>query len=110
MQKPFQKSKKSPSHEIQKVKCGEENVKKCTSRSFFLFGYAVLPKSETRVLDLTTTADALLPLRVRRDEEIMNRLCDYCSSATAEIFCRADSARLCLACDRQVRFEFHGKK
>ena len=37
----------------------------------------------------------------------MNRLCDYCSSATAEIFCRADSARLCLACDRQVRFCVH---
>lgn len=33
----------------------------------------------------------------------MNDICDYCSVAKAEIFCRADSARLCLACDAQVR-------
>nr|WQK28213.1 CONSTANS-like protein 5 [Cymbidium sinense] len=28
--------------------------------------------------------------------------CDYCSEATAVIYCRADTARLCVACDRQV--------
>lgn len=33
----------------------------------------------------------------------MGRVCDYCSTAKAVIFCRADSARLCLACDKQVR-------
>ncbi|CAI0447805.1 unnamed protein product [Linum tenue] len=30
------------------------------------------------------------------------RLCDYCNQATAVLYCRADSARLCLACDREV--------
>ncbi|XP_020578086.1 zinc finger protein CONSTANS-LIKE 13-like [Phalaenopsis equestris] len=29
-------------------------------------------------------------------------VCDYCSEATAVIYCRADTARLCVACDRQV--------
>jgi hypothetical protein len=33
----------------------------------------------------------------------MGRVCDYCSTAKAVIFCRAESARLCLACDKQVR-------
>jgi hypothetical protein len=33
----------------------------------------------------------------------MSGACDYCSSAKALVFCRADSARLCLACDEQVR-------
>lgn len=28
--------------------------------------------------------------------------CDYCSDATAVIYCRADTARLCISCDRQV--------
>ncbi|KAJ6825748.1 zinc finger protein CONSTANS-LIKE 14-like [Iris pallida] len=28
--------------------------------------------------------------------------CDYCTGSTAVIYCRADSARLCLACDRHV--------
>ncbi|KAJ3683763.1 hypothetical protein LUZ60_013990 [Juncus effusus] len=28
--------------------------------------------------------------------------CDFCSAAPPVIFCRADSARLCLGCDRQV--------
>ena len=33
----------------------------------------------------------------------MSGACDYCSIAKALVFCRADSARLCLACDAQVR-------
>ena len=33
----------------------------------------------------------------------MSGACDYCSTAKALVFCRADSARLCLACDAQVR-------
>ncbi|KAF8728674.1 hypothetical protein HU200_017945 [Digitaria exilis] len=28
--------------------------------------------------------------------------CDYCSAAAAAVYCRADSARLCLPCDRLV--------
>ena len=39
----------------------------------------------------------------RWTDTAMNDICDYCSVAKAEIFCRADSARLCLACDAQVR-------
>ncbi|KAF8015051.1 hypothetical protein BT93_H0749 [Corymbia citriodora subsp. variegata] len=30
------------------------------------------------------------------------RLCDYCGEATALLHCRADSAKLCFACDREV--------
>ncbi|KAL3531422.1 hypothetical protein ACH5RR_010744 [Cinchona calisaya] len=30
------------------------------------------------------------------------RLCDFCGEAMALVYCRADSAKLCLACDRQV--------
>lgn len=29
-------------------------------------------------------------------------MCDYCGQAGAVLYCRADSARLCLSCDRQV--------
>ncbi|KAH0462381.1 hypothetical protein IEQ34_009956 [Dendrobium chrysotoxum] len=28
--------------------------------------------------------------------------CDYCSDATTVLYCRPDTARLCVACDRQV--------
>ncbi|GMH27777.1 hypothetical protein Nepgr_029620 [Nepenthes gracilis] len=31
-----------------------------------------------------------------------NRLCDFCGESVALLFCRADSAKLCLACDREV--------
>lgn len=30
------------------------------------------------------------------------RLCDFCGDATALLYCRADSAKLCLTCDREV--------
>lgn len=30
------------------------------------------------------------------------RLCDYCGTSVALLFCRADSAKLCFACDREV--------
>ncbi|KAK9281990.1 hypothetical protein L1049_004901 [Liquidambar formosana] len=30
------------------------------------------------------------------------RLCDFCGDLTALLYCRADSARLCFACDREV--------
>ncbi|AEC10906.1 Zinc finger protein CONSTANS-LIKE 13 [Arabidopsis thaliana] len=31
-----------------------------------------------------------------------DRLCDYCDSSVALVYCKADSAKLCLACDKQV--------
>ncbi|CAM8933258.1 unnamed protein product [Rhodiola kirilowii] len=31
-----------------------------------------------------------------------HRVCDFCTESTAVIYCQADSAKLCLACDRQV--------
>lgn len=31
-----------------------------------------------------------------------NRLCDYCNESTALLYCRADSAKLCISCDREV--------
>ncbi|GAB2248607.1 hypothetical protein Droror1_Dr00008489 [Drosera rotundifolia] len=31
-----------------------------------------------------------------------NRLCDNCNNSTALLYCRADSAKLCLSCDNQV--------
>ncbi|XP_030507083.1 zinc finger protein CONSTANS-LIKE 13 isoform X1 [Cannabis sativa] len=30
------------------------------------------------------------------------RICDYCNDATALLYCRADSAKLCFTCDREV--------
>ncbi|XVF32708.1 hypothetical protein REPUB_Repub17cG0106200 [Reevesia pubescens] len=30
------------------------------------------------------------------------RLCDYCNQSKALLYCRADSAKLCLSCDREV--------
>ncbi|XP_073040707.1 zinc finger protein CONSTANS-LIKE 13 [Primulina eburnea] len=30
------------------------------------------------------------------------RLCDFCNESTALLYCRADSAKLCLNCDREV--------
>ncbi|KNA20601.1 hypothetical protein SOVF_050830 [Spinacia oleracea] len=30
------------------------------------------------------------------------RLCDFCTDSVALIYCRADSAKLCLSCDREV--------
>ncbi|KAG2325996.1 hypothetical protein Bca52824_008724 [Brassica carinata] len=30
------------------------------------------------------------------------RICDYCESSVALVYCKADSAKLCLACDKQV--------
>ncbi|XP_065861283.1 zinc finger protein CONSTANS-LIKE 13 [Euphorbia lathyris] len=30
------------------------------------------------------------------------RLCDYCNQSVALLYCRADSARLCISCDRDV--------
>mmetsp|Transcript_5273 Transcript_5273/g.19744 ORF Transcript_5273/g.19744 Transcript_5273/m.19744 type:complete len:784 (+) Transcript_5273:75-2426(+) len=37
----------------------------------------------------------------------MSGACDYCHTAKALVFCRADSARLCLACDAQVHTANH---
>ncbi|KAH0924475.1 hypothetical protein BRARA_E00008 [Brassica rapa] len=31
-----------------------------------------------------------------------HRTCDYCESSVALVYCKADSAKLCLACDNQV--------
>ncbi|KAD6120175.1 hypothetical protein E3N88_11446 [Mikania micrantha] len=30
------------------------------------------------------------------------RLCDFCNQSTAILYCRADTAKLCLSCDREV--------
>jgi len=44
----------------------------------------------------------------RQTTTIMNpkpqqkRLCDYCNDTTALLYCRADSAKLCLSCDHEV--------
>ncbi|KAF8074380.1 hypothetical protein N665_1107s0019 [Sinapis alba] len=34
--------------------------------------------------------------------EQQHRICDYCESSVALVYCKADSAKLCLACDNQV--------
>uniref|UniRef100_A0A7N0TTJ1 Uncharacterized protein n=1 Tax=Kalanchoe fedtschenkoi TaxID=63787 RepID=A0A7N0TTJ1_KALFE len=36
------------------------------------------------------------------DQMLKRRVCDFCSESTAVLYCRADSAKLCLACDREV--------
>ncbi|ESQ39436.1 hypothetical protein EUTSA_v10001548mg [Eutrema salsugineum] len=37
-------------------------------------------------------------------EELLgsHRVCDYCDSSVALVYCKADSAKLCLACDKHV--------
>ncbi|KAL8167768.1 hypothetical protein V2J09_009267 [Rumex salicifolius] len=40
-------------------------------------------------------------LEESRDPE-RRRICDFCSETTALLFCRADAAKLCLACDKEV--------
>eukprot|EP00262_Sarcandra_glabra_P003951 TRINITY_DN14864_c0_g1_i1.p1 TRINITY_DN14864_c0_g1~~TRINITY_DN14864_c0_g1_i1.p1 ORF type:complete len:400 (+),score=52.26 TRINITY_DN14864_c0_g1_i1:59-1201(+) len=44
------------------------------------------------------------PQQENEDEEKPNTssLCDYCGETRALLYCRADSAKLCCACDRQV--------
>ncbi|GMI85802.1 B-box protein 11 [Hibiscus trionum] len=37
-----------------------------------------------------------------RNDQIQRRLCDYCDQSTALLYCRADSAKLCFSCDREV--------
>uniref|UniRef100_A0A5B6YWP3 Putative zinc finger protein CONSTANS-LIKE 13 n=1 Tax=Davidia involucrata TaxID=16924 RepID=A0A5B6YWP3_DAVIN len=44
---------------------------------------------------------------VQEDEEqqnmrTQNRICDFCGESLALLYCRADAAKLCLACDREV--------
>lgn len=34
--------------------------------------------------------------------ETQRRLCDHCNESTALLYCRADSAKLCFSCDREV--------
>lgn len=36
------------------------------------------------------------------DSDTQRRICDFCSESTALLYCRADSAKLCLSCDREV--------
>ncbi|KAJ7972901.1 CONSTANS-like zinc finger protein [Quillaja saponaria] len=36
------------------------------------------------------------------DKDQNSRLCDYCGDSTALLYCRADSAKLCFSCDREV--------
>jgi hypothetical protein len=43
------------------------------------------------------------PPATNKEEELPAGVaCDYCSEARAAVYCRADSARLCLPCDRLV--------
>ncbi|XP_038681692.1 zinc finger protein CONSTANS-LIKE 13-like isoform X2 [Tripterygium wilfordii] len=37
-----------------------------------------------------------------QNQQEQNRLCDYCNDSTALLYCRADSAKLCFSCDREV--------
>lgn len=36
------------------------------------------------------------------DTRNQQHLCDYCNDSTALLYCRADSAKLCFSCDREV--------
>ncbi|PPR98082.1 hypothetical protein GOBAR_AA22589 [Gossypium barbadense] len=38
----------------------------------------------------------------RRSNQKQGRLCDYCNQSKALLYCRADSAKLCFSCDREV--------
>ncbi|KAL1226297.1 Zinc finger protein CONSTANS-LIKE 13 [Cardamine amara subsp. amara] len=36
------------------------------------------------------------------EDEERQRICDYCNTSVALVYCKADSAKLCLACDKEV--------
>ncbi|XVE73255.1 hypothetical protein DITRI_Ditri11bG0102500 [Diplodiscus trichospermus] len=38
----------------------------------------------------------------QKNNQKRRRLCDYCNQSKAVLYCRADSARLCFSCDREV--------
>lgn len=39
---------------------------------------------------------------IMKPRQQQKRLCDYCNDTTALLYCRADSAKLCFACDHEV--------
>ncbi|KAL4340167.1 hypothetical protein GQ457_08G021470 [Hibiscus cannabinus] len=41
-------------------------------------------------------------MAAERNSQLQSRLCDYCDHSTALLYCRADSAKLCFSCDREV--------
>ncbi|GLT42517.1 hypothetical protein SLA2020_165120 [Shorea laevis] len=41
-------------------------------------------------------------MKPQGEQRPKQRICDYCNESTAILFCRADTARLCFSCDRQV--------
>ncbi|KAK9161464.1 hypothetical protein Syun_007805 [Stephania yunnanensis] len=42
------------------------------------------------------------PKEEEEEQQQQQRLCDFCGASTAVLYCRADSAKLCFACDHQV--------
>lgn len=38
----------------------------------------------------------------QRQDQRKGRLCDYCNDRAAVLYCRADSAKLCFSCDKEV--------
>ncbi|KAJ0258081.1 Zinc finger protein CONSTANS-LIKE 13 [Hirschfeldia incana] len=40
--------------------------------------------------------------RSHHHQQQQQRLCDYCETSVALVYCKADSAKLCLACDNQI--------
>lgn len=58
-------------------------------------------------ISATGKQSALLSPQMEKEEEEegshqQHRICDYCESSVALVYCKADSAKLCLACDNQV--------
>ncbi|KAF5744163.1 zinc finger protein CONSTANS-LIKE 13-like [Tripterygium wilfordii] len=51
---------------------------------------------------MTGSPPTMEPQNQQRQEQEQNRLCDYCNDCTALLYCRADSAKLCFSCDREV--------
>ncbi|KAJ6710440.1 ZINC FINGER PROTEIN CONSTANS-LIKE 10 [Salix koriyanagi] len=43
-----------------------------------------------------------LTAAIMKPRLLQKRLCDYCNDATALLYCRADSAKLCFSCDHEV--------
>uniref|UniRef100_A0A7C8ZXU4 CCT domain-containing protein n=1 Tax=Opuntia streptacantha TaxID=393608 RepID=A0A7C8ZXU4_OPUST len=40
--------------------------------------------------------------QIDQDSNTQKRICDFCGESIALLYCRADSAKLCLSCDREV--------
>nr|GMD64045.1 zinc finger protein CONSTANS-LIKE 13 [Ipomoea batatas] len=62
-----------------------------------------MPSPSNQLLfDSSSGNKFVLRAEMLKEQEERRRLCDFCGYCTAVLYCTADSAKLCLSCDREV--------